>query len=281
MRLKPEKTMQSVLPEEACDCHMHVFDDRWPNAATASLLSPTASLADYAASVQDPIGCRRHVVVQPSQYGTDNRLLLSVIRDTRRVRGVAVVDANVDERTLDELRHAGIAGVRFNQVQKGATSTDMIERLAPRLALRGLHLQLHARTAELIELAPRLRRLPVDLVIDHYGRVGESPERSATAEHTLLSLLDGGKAWLKLSAPYLACSEQRPPDWLAQFVERMLRQARERLVWGSDWPHATETSRPSDPQLLQWLLERIPGASDRQQIFVENAAALYRFETAA
>ncbi|MBW8890985.1 MAG: amidohydrolase family protein, partial [Burkholderiales bacterium] len=66
------------VPADACDCHHHIYDARYPFARGAALRPGDASIADYQA-LQKRIGTTRNVIVQPSSYGTDNRLLLESI----------------------------------------------------------------------------------------------------------------------------------------------------------------------------------------------------------
>jgi len=93
-----------------------------------------------------------------------------------------------------------------------------------------------APLAVLAEAAGILESAAVTVVIDHYGVCGHSPPDSA-AGRTLLDLLALPHIWMKLSAPYRVCDDPlntRPdPAWLAAILDR----ARERCVWGSDWPH--------------------------------------------
>ena len=66
------------LPASAWDCHMHVFDDRFPCASNAVLTPPNAALVQYQA-LQQRLGWQHHLLIQPSSYGTDNRLLLHTL----------------------------------------------------------------------------------------------------------------------------------------------------------------------------------------------------------
>ena len=59
----------------ACDCHMHVYEDRWPLAPTATFKPPQAPAADYLAA-RRAMGSQRAVVVQPTGYGFDTRCTL-------------------------------------------------------------------------------------------------------------------------------------------------------------------------------------------------------------
>src|SRR5262245_41917809 len=65
-------------PANACDCHMHIYDSRFPVAPNATLRPPDALVADYRL-LQKRIGTTRNVVVTPSTYGTDNRVTLDAI----------------------------------------------------------------------------------------------------------------------------------------------------------------------------------------------------------
>ncbi len=58
-------------PANACDCHMHIYDAKYPTAASATLKPPDALVADYKL-LQKRIGTTRNVIVTPSTYGTDN-----------------------------------------------------------------------------------------------------------------------------------------------------------------------------------------------------------------
>src|SRR5215467_14692298 len=58
-------------PANACDCHMHIYDAKYPAAPSATLKPPDALVADYKL-LQRRIGTMRNVVVTPSTYGTDN-----------------------------------------------------------------------------------------------------------------------------------------------------------------------------------------------------------------
>src|SRR5260221_5293978 len=65
-------------PVKACDCHMHIYDSRFPVAPGATLRPPDAHVADYRL-LQKRIGTSRTVVVTPSTYGTDNECALQAI----------------------------------------------------------------------------------------------------------------------------------------------------------------------------------------------------------
>jgi predicted TIM-barrel fold metal-dependent hydrolase len=56
-----------------------------------------------------------------------------------------------------------------------------------------------------------------------------------------------------------------------------VKAAPDRVVWGSDWPHPTETDKPDDADLLDLILDWAPDDATRTKILVDNPARLYGF----
>ena len=78
-----------AVPENACDCHAHVFGpaSRYPYQAERSYTPPDAPLTALQA-MHDIFGVGRAVIVQASVHGTDNRAVVDAIaRDPARLRG--------------------------------------------------------------------------------------------------------------------------------------------------------------------------------------------------
>ncbi|WP_313370306.1 amidohydrolase family protein [Achromobacter animicus] len=259
---------------------MHIFDASYPSIPNASLRPSDASLDDYAL-IQRQLGSTRFVAVQPSIYGLDNSLLLATLRHSglERARGVAVVDETVTDAALTELRANGVRGVRFNQVQNGVTTLEMLESLDPRLNERNLHVQVHARPDQLIDALPLLQSLRSELVIDHIGRLASMTDLQSKVEDALYRLLDTGRAWLKLSAPYLASGADDPYDDIAECIGTIARRYPQRIVWGTDWPHATERGPQNEQRMLAFFRSLMPSAAVDRAVFVDNPAALYGFRT--
>ena len=91
--------------------------------------------------------------------------------------------------------------------------------------------------------------------------------------------VDEGRAWVKLSGPYLdsldgARHHYRDVDPVAR---AWVAAAPERLVWGSDWPHSTESIKPDDADLLAMLSRWADDDKVRKRILVDNPAQLYGF----
>ncbi len=264
------------VPAGACDCHMHVFDSRLPFAPGRVLKHSDASMDDYRL-LQERLGLERHVIVQPSGYGRDHRVLLGSLRASRgRAKGIAVIDPSATAEELEVLRANGVVGVRFNLVQAGATDESMLEDVARLIQPLGWHIQLHLPTADLARLEERLLALPVPIVLDHFARVHVDAPVANHAEATAWRLLRSGKVWLKLSAPYIASPRSSAYEDLDVFVRRLADSHLDRLLWGTDWPHVTESRKPDDAVLMN-LLGRWLSQDEIRQVLVANPAMRYGF----
>jgi predicted TIM-barrel fold metal-dependent hydrolase len=243
---------------------------------TASLRPGNATVSDYRL-LQKRLGTGRNVVVQPSTYGVDNRCLVDALRGFGRVttRGIAVVNTKVSDPELEELDAAGVCGIRFNLAQTGATTVDMISPLAKRVAVLGWHVQVNAAPEKIMANSAIWNRLPVPLVFDHMGHVSTP---AAPVFGAIGQLLQKGNCWVKLSGAYMDTSVGPPAysDRSAVAVA-LIKEAPERLVWGTDWPHPTTTDKPDDALLLDLLAEWCPNDTVRTRILVDNPARLYGF----
>lgn len=279
---------RTPLPAGACDCHMHVYDSRFPAASGARLLPPDASVHDYRA-LQRRIGTTRTVLVTPSTYGTDNRCMLEGLAALAalgaQARGVAVIDGSESDAELQRLHDLGVRGVRLNLSLGVAGTVDSLQQLAHRIVPWGWHLQLLMAPDALAAQAKLLRRLPVPVVFDHFGRIAPAMAWRHPAHALLLELLQGGQAWIKLSGGYIVSEHHTVEDpALDALAVSYLRCAPQRVLWGSDWPHATASAgvqpMPDDARQIDRLADwgRCSGdAATLQRVLVDNPAALYGF----
>ena len=267
-------------PAGATDTHFHIFgpEERYPFVPERRFTPPDASVASYT-KMHRTMGLSRAVLVQPSMYGTDNRRQLEAAREMDiPTRTIVVVPVSVADAEIEALHAQGARGVRFNPSQPGSLPLDQLERFAERLAGFGWHIQLMLTPAQLIELAPRLGKLRCTIVIDHMGDVRSSGGVNQPAFRALLGLVRGEQCWLKLSAGYHH-SDQAPPYPETIPLAHALVDARpDRLLWGSDWPHANHWGRmPNSTDLFDLLLEWVPDEAVRTRILVDNPARLYGF----
>ena len=134
---------KTKAPPNATDCHHHIYSSRFKVDPTSVLRPGDASVADYRL-LQKRIGTSRNVIVQPSTYGVFNEGLVEALGECGpTARGVAVVNTSVTDDELKRLDAARVRGIRFNLATGGATSVDMLEPLAKRIAPIGWHIQMN------------------------------------------------------------------------------------------------------------------------------------------
>jgi predicted TIM-barrel fold metal-dependent hydrolase len=122
------------VPPNACDCHHHIYDGRFPvSPHWKQGFPPGATVSDYRL-LQKRLGTSRSVVVQPSTYGIDNRCLVDALGQLGEAsRGVAVVDTDVQDAELRALTSAGVRAIRINFVSPqtwGTTTPEILATLA-------------------------------------------------------------------------------------------------------------------------------------------------------
>lgn len=273
-----------IAPPGACDCHIHVFGprERFPLAADLAYTPAEASVETYLA-VRNRIGIRRTVVIQPSAYGIDNRCTLEAIAKlSPSARGIAVVDPSISDKELESLHKAGIRGLRFSLTVKNAMRPEFLETMAQRIQPFGWHIQFRSTHRDLPDLESRFERLPVDVCLDHLGNIPPDEPITHPAWQAVLRLLDKGRCWVKVSAPYQLSRMPGPgyADFAPQ-VAALVKTAPHRLVWGTNWPHPLVKTMPDEADLLDSLKEWISDESIRRAILVDNPATLYGFPPAA
>lgn len=270
-----------LAPPGSWDCHVHVLDPRFPTVADAVYQPPVATAADYRA-VQRRLGLERVLVIQSSTHGTDHACLLDAIHQLGPdAQGVAMVDAAVTDAELARLTQGGIRGARCLMTPGGVLSWDDVPGLAARIQHFGWHTNLQMRGNTFPERFDTVRALPGPVVIDHLGLFSRPVEPDHPEVQALLRLLDTGRIWVKLSAPYGGGKMGPPPFTTAWPLARaLIRQAPERMLWGSDWPHTfmTEVHKlpPGDAAtLLDLLLDWTDDEAVWHRILVDNPDALF------
>ena len=274
------------LPRGTVDCHAHIFDrfERYPLAPERKY-SPPLCTREAWMELHAALGIDHGVQVHGSPYGFDNSITEDFLKEYRgRFVGVAAIHPEIPEEKLKQLNAAGFRAARLmDQFATGATTKD-IEAIAARVAPYGWHIEINiAKSADWVDLEPRLKRCPVPLVFDHLGRVrGGEGVNSPGFQVVLRMLAQRDDCWVKISSWYRlsdnapACEDMKP---LAQML---LRERGDRCVWGTNWPHpglhrGGNCGMPNDADLVDQLESWIPRDAMREPLFATNAARLYRF----
>jgi predicted TIM-barrel fold metal-dependent hydrolase len=182
---------------------------------------------------------------------------------------------------LKTLNDGGIRGIRFTvgDPRVAVVSIDMIEPLARRIVNLGWHVQLAMTREQIVDNADLLHRLPVAIVFDHLGGLSPPDGIGHPAYAVIRGLIDKGRTWVKLSGAYLRTAIG-PPTYAdaTKVAQAYVEAAPERLVWGSDWPHPSETEhKPDDALLFDLLATWVPDEKTRDRILVQNPETLYGF----
>ena len=269
------------FPHKATDCHAHVFGPqaRFPLLPKTHFVPHECPLPAYVQMLR-AIGCERAVLVQPSVYGTDNSAIEEALQSNEfELRGIAVVSESITDKEIERLHALGFRGIRINTASgTPGLRLEHARRLADRIRELGWHLQFYANFRETLQLEDELASLPITIVIDHFGRIQTSDGLQAPAFQAVLRLLQRDNCFAKLIGPYFI-SELSPkyPD-IAPFARAMVETAPDRVVWGTDWPHASAHEKmPNDGDLADLLLDWAPDEDQRHKILVENPERLYGF----
>lgn len=132
----------------------------------------------------------------------------------------------------------GVRAVRVNFRSSGkrpdaGSIFHILTTHADRIRPFGWHIQVYCYFDQITLLAPAVDSLGTQVIIDHIGspELGVSPF-AQDGFQALVSLLRGGKAWVKLSGVYRLKAPQ-----LDLFIREMLSEFPDKLVFASDWPH--------------------------------------------
>lgn len=269
-----------TVPKGAVDTHCHVIGlpPDYPFMPGRAYTPPEATAASYLAML-DATGMTYGVLTQVSVHGTDNRLMVDALTANRnRLRGIGVIALDCPEREKQALKDAGVVGLRMNVLYGGGgVDLSQIERYGALCRDMGWHLQFLLDARHLVELAPRLSKLPVPFLIDHMGHFPTSAGIEHKGFKTLVSLVRDG-AWVRLSGAYRNTVEGPPYRDTIPFAHNLVAAAPDRCVWGSDWPHVANWGvMMSVADLLDLLADWVPDSTLRNRILADNPQRLFGF----
>ncbi len=276
----------------ATDCHVHIIgpQSKYPMAPKRPYTPPEATVAQLKA-MHARIGITRTVLVQPSFYGTDNSCMLDALMQLgNNARGVAVIDANTPEQTLRAMDAKGVRGIRINLESAGnrdpKAAAAMITTFAKKIAPLNWHVQIFTVAAVIDKVINAIINSPVPVVIDHFGMPGGEDSNFKGAQ-AVVDLAHARKAYVKLSGEYRFAKMPLGDD-VKRLAQTLIYAARDRMLWGSDWPHTqtipghsanevTPFNKIDDTAYMRFFNSWYPDETTRKMILVDNPAKLYRF----
>ncbi|MGH6623355.1 MAG: amidohydrolase family protein, partial [Burkholderiaceae bacterium] len=162
---------------------------------------------------------------------------------------------------------------------------DRMHEVMARVHPFGWHANIQLDGRELPQWEETITKLPGRFVIDHIGKYLEPVAPEHGSFKSLLRLLDTGRCWVKLSAPYetskAETSKIGAPGYedVSRLARALVKHAPDRMIWASNWPHpsAPRDNIPDDADLIDLLLDWAPDETTRRKILVDNPKELYGF----
>jgi predicted TIM-barrel fold metal-dependent hydrolase len=260
------------------DTHSHVFHRGLQLADSRRYAPGYDAPLDLYLKQLDENGISYGVLVQPSFLGTDNSYLMQCVLAARgRLRGIAVVDPNVTSDDLNRLNDSGVVGLRLNLVGKPLPdlTSPVWGGLLERTAKLQWQIEVQRAAIDLATLAPALLAFGVNVVLDHYALPNAMTGAEDPGFVALTKLGASRRLWVKVSAPYRLGADG---NHIAREAFVLLRETlgRDRLIWGSDWPHTQFESTQTYAKTFGAFAE-IVGAPDDRAAILQNPRGLFRF----
>jgi 2-pyrone-4,6-dicarboxylate lactonase len=273
------------LPNNSCDTHIHVFgpEKHYPYQDERSY-TPRDCGPEKIFRLHDKLNVKRAVIVQASVHGTDNRAILDMVKlSPKKLRAVASVNQNITDKEIEDLHLQGVRGIRVNLVDKGGMPFDSMNeiiKISQRISDLGWHIEFLVHVEDKsINLIKLLDNLHVPSVVGHFGYTKTLKGLEDDGYKNFLSFIKDGKCWIKLTGPYRISQEKNLPySDVFPFASKLVENAPDRLLWGSDWPHVMQKNKmPNDADLLDLLDDWIPDKLIQKKVLVDNPAYLYGF----
>ncbi len=269
-----------VVPENACDCAVHVFGASSLDA-TRVYDPPQASFDDLL-RVHRTIGIGRGVIIQNTTFGSDHSVLYEALaRGRGRYLGIALVDEQTSDAQLERLIAAGVRGARFNflSLLRIDWNRRRFERVVARIAELGWITVVHGTADELYDRSDMLAKVPTPLIIDHLAHWDLArPFQGAPAFEFITGMLREGRAWIKLSNGDRISKTGPPFEDTVALAQAYIAANPERAIWATDWPHILYRGTvPNDAELIELMFKFAPDPAIRRKILVDNPGQLFRF----
>jgi predicted TIM-barrel fold metal-dependent hydrolase len=270
------------LPAGSVDTHAHVFGPvgDYPYASNRPYTPPDAPLAMFR-NLHRAIGVDRAVIVNASIYGSDNRVITDAIAQSGgRYKGVGNCVNTMTDEELRALDRAGICACRFNFVKRLGGVGDMkaFRELVDRVEALGWHVDIYLERGTVREFVPILKSLPVPYVLDHMGTISVAGGIDDPEFKALLDLqASDGRCWIKITGLERATVAGPPFADAVPFARRLVENAPDRVLWGTDWPHPNAPHIPDDGALVNLIPQFAPDRNLQRQLLVTNPERLYRF----
>jgi len=253
------------------DSHTHAWDSEC-NLTTIRRYTPTQEHTyEMLLSSINKAGVKRAVLVQPSFLGTDNSYLLRQLeKSPESLRGVVVVEPDIEESKFGEMVKKGVTGVRLNILGSSITGKELVEKnrnIINLIRIYKCHLEIQTSGDHWDEILFALMKENITVVVDHFGLPGSS---ECLGFKSILKHLASGRLWVKLSGWYRFDANS------VNLTQKLIQIAPEHLVWGSDYPWTQNedgrTYESCTQKLGEWCNKEY-----HEKILTKNPEKLFKF----
>jgi predicted TIM-barrel fold metal-dependent hydrolase len=286
----PSTPVKFDVPTGTTDTHRHVVghESRCPYIPTSNYRLEPAEIEDMRA-LDQALHIDRVILIGLYGYGTNNTCLLDGLKKLgSRGRGVPIIDEGTPDKEIAAMDKAGCVGIRFTISEGVDGARRSLQWAGKKLKPFGWYIGAGGILSRLDALQDTIAESPVPIVFDHFLGATATLGTNQPGFQTLLKLLKGGNAYIKLSATHRISKEG--PDYpdVTPIAQAMINANPQRILWGTDWPHvggirgySNKEVQPylaiDDGRVMNQLPVWAPDSAVRKMILVDNPAKLYRF----
>lgn len=276
------RTPKFRVPAGSIDTHTHIFGPAavYPFSPKRPYTPPDAPLETFR-KLHQAIGVERAVIVNATVHGFDNRVVTDAIAQSGgRYKGVANINNAMSDADLAALDKAGIRACRFAFLKRlgGVGDMKVFRTLVDRVAAIGWHVDVYLEAGTIREFVPILKALPVAYVIDHMGTISAAKGLDDPEFKALLDLqASDDKCWVKITGLERASASGLPFQDSVPFARKLVDNAPDRVLWGTDWPHPNVKIMPNDGDLVDLIPLYAPDPAIQRKLLVSNPERLFKF----
>lgn len=276
------RTPKFRVPAGSIDTHTHIFGPAavYPFSPKRPYTPPDAPLETFR-KLHQAIGVERAVIVNATVHGFDNRVVTDAIAQSGgRYKGVANINNAMSDADLAALDKAGIRACRFAFLKRlgGVGDMKVFRTLVDRVAAIGWHVDVYLEAGTIREFVPILKALPVAYVIDHMGTISAAKGLDDPEFKALLDLqASDDKCWVKITGLERASASGLPFQDSVPFARKLVDNAPDRVLWGTDWPHPNVKITPNDGDLVDLIPLYAPDPAIQRKLLVSNPERLFKF----
>ena len=271
-----------MVPRGSVDAHCHVFGPaaHFPFSSQRKY-TPCDASKEQLFELRDFLGFERSVIVQATCHGNNNDALEDALLNSNdSARGIASVGVDIDHATLRRLDQAGVRGVRFNFVKRLVDNTpkDIFKKISKMIAEYGWHIVVYVESQDLEEIVSFLKALPTTVVFDHMARPDVAKGTDSKEFNLLMRLMENEKFWCKTTCPerLTKISPEYNYSDVLPFMQKLVTNFPDRVLWGTDWPHPNMKSHmPDDGKLVDIIAMFAPDLTTQKKLLVDNPLRLY------